>query len=73
MIQKDVYPHEYMASWGRFEGKKIQSKKAFYSKMNLKGISDNDHDNAEQVRNTMKKKTLGCYHDVNKMLYCWQV
>ena len=29
----------------------------------MKGISDQDHEHAQQVRNTMEKKTLGCYHD----------
>ena len=29
----------------------------------MKGISDQDHEHAQQVLNTMGKKTLGCYHD----------
>ena len=30
----------------------------------MKGISNQDHEHAQQVWNTMKKKkTLGCYHD----------
>ena len=29
----------------------------------MKGISDQDYEHAQQVWNTMKKKTLGCYHD----------
>ena len=29
----------------------------------MKGISDQDHEHAQQVWNTMDKKTLGCYHD----------
>ena len=29
----------------------------------MKSISDQDHDHAQQVWNTMEKKTLGCYHD----------
>ena len=29
----------------------------------MKGISDHDHEHAQQVWNTMEKKTLGCYHN----------
>ena len=29
----------------------------------MKGISDQDHEHAQQVWNTMEKKALGCYHD----------
>ena len=29
----------------------------------MKGISDQDHEHAQQVWSTMKKKTLGCYHN----------
>ena len=44
-----------MDSRERFEEAKLPSKKAFNSKINLKGITDSDHDHAQQVRNTMKK------------------
>ena len=29
----------------------------------MKGISNQDHENAQQVWNIMEKNTLGCYHD----------
>ena len=29
----------------------------------MKGISNQDHEHAQQVWNTIEKKTLGCYHD----------
>ena len=29
----------------------------------MKGISDQDHEHAQQVWNIMEKKTLGCYHN----------
>ena len=29
----------------------------------MKGISDQNYEHAQQVLNTMQKKTLGCYHD----------
>ena len=29
----------------------------------MKGTGDHDYEHAQQVWNTMEKKTLGCYHD----------
>ena len=29
----------------------------------MKGISDQDYEHAQQVWNTVEKKTIGCYHD----------
>ena len=63
MIRKGVYPYEYMNGWERFEETSLSPKDAFYSKLNMKGISDQDFEYAQQVWNTMEKKTLGCYHD----------
>ena len=63
MIRKGVYPYEYMAGWEKFEETGLPPKDAFYSSLNMKGISDQDCEHAQQVWNTMKKKTLGCYHD----------
>ena len=62
-IRKGVYPYEYMNGWEKFEEKSISPKDAFYSRLNMKGISDQDYEYAQQVWNTMEKNTLGCYHD----------
>ena len=63
MIRKGVYPYEYMDGWEKFEEAGLPPKDAFYSGLNMKGISDQDYEHAQQVWNTMEKKTLGCYHD----------
>ena len=63
MIRKGVYPYEYVDSWKKFEETSLPPKDAFYSRLNMKGISDQDYEHAQQVWNTMEKKTLGCYHD----------
>ena len=63
MIRKCAYPYGYMNSWKKFEETSLPPKDAFYSRLNMKGISDQDYEHAQQVWNTMKKKTLGCYHD----------
>ena len=58
MIQKGVYSYEYIDSWT-----KLTLKNAFYNKLNMKGVRDNECEASQQVLNTMEKKTLGCYHD----------
>ena len=42
MIRKGVYPYEFMDGWKNFEESKLSLKNAFYSKLSMKGISDND-------------------------------
>ena len=63
MIRKGVYPYEYMDDWKKFEETSLPPKDAFYSRLNMKGISDQDYEHAQQVWNTMEKKTLACDHD----------
>ena len=62
MIRKGVYPYEHMDGWEKFEETSLPPKDAFYSRLNMKGISDQDYQHAQQVWNAMEKKTLGCYH-----------
>ena len=63
MIRKGVYPYEYMDGWEKFEEAGLPPKDAFYSRLNMKGISDQDYEHAQQVWNTMEKKTLSWYQD----------
>ena len=63
MIRKGVYPYEYMDGQRKFEEASLRPKDAFYSRLNMKGISGQDHEHAQQVWNIMEKKTLGCFHD----------
>ena len=63
MRRKGVYPYEYMDGWKKFEETSLLSKDAFYSRFNMKDISDHDHEHAQQIWNIIEKKTLGCYHN----------
>ena len=63
MRRKGVYPYEYMDGWKKFEETSLLSKDAFYSRFNMKDISDHDHEHAQQMWNIIEKKTLGCYHN----------
>ena len=51
-----------MDGWKKFEKTKLPPESAFYSELNMKGISDQDYEYAKQVWNIMEKKTLGCFH-----------
>ena len=63
MIRKGVYSYEYMVGWEKFEERSLSPKDAFYSRLSMKDISDQDYEHAQQVWNTTEKNTLGCYHD----------
>ena len=68
MRHNGVYPYEYMDNWERFKETRLPTKEAFYSKLNIEGISEKDYEHAQLVRNiitvTDYEKTLGGYHDV---------
>ena len=49
MIRKGVYPYEYMDGSKKFEETSLPPKDAFYSRLNMKGISDQDYEHAQQV------------------------
>ena len=52
-----------MDGWEKFEEASLPQKNAFCSRLNMKGISDQDHEHVEQDWNIMEKKTLGCFHN----------
>ena len=68
MRREGVYPYEYMDSWKKFEETSLPPKDAFYSRLNMRGISDQDHEHAKQVWNIITPEheniTLGDYYDV---------
>ena len=68
MVQKGVYPYEYIDGWEKLEETSLPLKDAFYSRLNTKGISDQDYEYAQNVLNRIMSRheniTLGYYHDV---------
>ena len=64
LIRKGVYPYEYMDSWDKFEEKRLPSKDEFYSKLNMLGISEKDHQHTCKVWNEFGLKNMGDYHDL---------
>ena len=64
LIRKGVYPYEYMDSWDKFEEKQLPNINEFYSKLNMSGISEKDHQHACKVWNEFGLKNMGDYHDL---------
>ena len=53
-----------MDSWERFNETPLPDKEPFYSKLNIKGISDKDYVHGQKVWEVFKIKNLGEYHDL---------
>ena len=41
-----IYPYKYMDGWKKFEETSLPLKDAFYSRLSMKGISDQDYEHA---------------------------
>ena len=64
LLTKGIYPYEYIDSRKKFNENTIPPKEAFYSKLNLQGISDADYEHVEKVWKAFEIKNLGEYHDL---------
>ena len=62
--RKGVYPYDYMDTEERFKENCLPPKKAFYSKLNREGITDEDYEHAEKVWDMFEMKTLQDYHNL---------
>ena len=49
LLGKGVYPYEYMDSWEKFDKTSVPLKEAFYSKLNLENITDEDYECVRKV------------------------
>ena len=62
-LRKGVYPCEYMDGWERFDKTPLPDKKAFYSKLYLEDITDEDYTHAQKVFEEFNLKNPGEYQD----------
>ena len=62
--RKGFYPYEYMNTEERFKETKLPPKKAFYSKLSGKGITEEDYKQALHVWNVFNMKTFKDYHEL---------
>ena len=58
LLQKGVYPHEYMDDWGKFNETLLTEKEDFYSHLNMEDITDADDAHAKRVCKDFKIKNL---------------
>ena len=54
LLQKGVYPYEYMDSWEKFGETSLPPKKDFYSELILEDISDSYYEHAKKVFKNIK-------------------
>ena len=64
LLRKGVHSYEYTDNWERFDEKLLPDKKAFYSSLNIKGITGVDYRHAKRVYNEFNNKNLDYYHDL---------
>ena len=64
LIQKGIYPYEYMDNWDKFEETNLPPKEAFYSKLNVAGVKEEDYEHALKVWKEFRLKNW-----VNIMIY----
>ena len=64
LTRKGAYPYEYINSWDRFEETQLPPIEAFYSKLNLSSISEEDYQRAQNVWDEFGIRNLGDYHDL---------
>ena len=63
-FKKEIYPYEYMHSMERFDETSLPCIDKFYSKLQVKHISENDYKHAKKVWDVFDINTLGESHDL---------
>ena len=59
LTKKGIYPYEYITSWDRFDKTKLPLIEAFYSSLNMSGVSESDYQHAQIVWTDLTLRTLG--------------
>ena len=63
LLEKGVYPYEYMYDWQKFNETPLPEKEDFDSHLNMKDITDTDYTHAKTVCKDLEIKNLGEYHE----------
>ena len=64
LLQKGVYPYEYMDSWEKSDETTLPPKEVFYSHLNLENIGDEDYAHAQKIWQVFEIKDLREYDDL---------
>ena len=64
MLQKAVYPYEYVDDWEKFNKTPLRNKEDFYSHLNIEESTDAYCVHTKGVCKDFEIKKLGEYHDL---------
>ena len=64
LIKKGTYPYKYMTDWDKFKEMKLPPREAFYSKLNMAGVREEDYEHANRTWKEFGLKDLGEYYDL---------
>ena len=64
LIKKGIYPYEYINDWDKFKETKLSPKEAFYSKLNMTGVREEDYEHTNRIWKEFGLKDLGEYHNL---------
>lgn len=64
LLQKGVYPYDYVKSSEKFKDKELPDKKYFYNYLNESECSDTDYKHAQKVWKELGCKTFLDYHEL---------
>ena len=64
LLRKGVYPYKYIDSRKKFHENTILPQEAFYSELNLEGISVAGYEHFKNVWEAFEIKNIGEYHDL---------
>ena len=62
--QKGVYPYEWVDGEEKFNHEGLPPREAFYSKLKLSNIMEEEYEHAQQVYTEFGCKTFRDYHDL---------
>src|SRR6266852_9931575 len=68
LLQKQIYPYDYINSFKKFDEEKLPNKKYFYLALNYNNISDEEYQHACKIWDIFNIQTLGEYHDLYVLL-----
>ena len=49
LLQKGIYPYEYMDNWEKFNETSLPENEDFYSHLNMEDITDVDYEHAKEI------------------------
>ena len=64
MLQKSVYPYDFMDCFENFSRMKLPTKEQVYSNLNDQHIINYEYEHAKKVWKTFDIKTMDGYHDL---------